>query len=112
MQQLLPCAQVGWSLQSLYERRWVFELSWKIILLPYVLFSSVCCLPNSPSYSERFELRPSRGQHPWYVPYRDWAGYNNLSVISMESTAYHPSGALNFEVAPRFLEPLWTPAVN
>jgi hypothetical protein len=58
--------------------------------LTWVLSASVCCLPNYPSYSESFEPRPSREQHPQYVPYWDLAGYNtydlsitcNLHVLS------------------------------
>jgi hypothetical protein len=48
------------------------------LLLTWVLFASVGCLPSSPSYSEGFEPRPSRIQHPTYVPYRDLAGCNSL----------------------------------
>jgi hypothetical protein len=38
--------------------------SYRIMLDDHSLFSSVCCLPNSPSYSENFEPRSSREQHP------------------------------------------------
>jgi hypothetical protein len=57
------------------------EWSWKIILLTWVLFASVCCLPNSSSYTERFETRSSREQQPWYGSYRDLPGYNTLYTV-------------------------------
>jgi hypothetical protein len=37
------------------------EWSYTIILLTWVLFESVCCLPSSPSYSEKFEPRQHLG---------------------------------------------------
>jgi hypothetical protein len=67
--------------------------SWSVYYLqvcaacPAVLFATVCCLPNCiickcvlpaqlPVLFRKFRTPPSREQHPWYVPYRDLAGYN------------------------------------
>jgi hypothetical protein len=61
VRQLLLCAGVGWSLHSLWERRWVWnKVGWSYSWCGYY-FASVCCLPNSLSYSKRFEPRPSLG---------------------------------------------------
>jgi hypothetical protein len=38
-----------------------YGIKLEITLLTRALFASVCCLPNTPSYSKSFEHRPSLG---------------------------------------------------
>jgi hypothetical protein len=44
--QLLLCAGVGWSLRSLWERRWVWNKVGRSYSWRGYYFASVCCLPN------------------------------------------------------------------
>jgi hypothetical protein len=74
-------------------------------VLMWELFASVCCLPSSPSYSERFKSHSSQEQHLRYVHYRNVAGY----IRHKEKRYSGPSGMGNYQATQPTAQSLPSP---